>query len=230
MPTPQRFRAILLDAVGTTIYPAKDVSRTYAEYGRRHGSALNADAIRGRFRETFRRQEELDRAHGHATSEPRERERWRAIVGDVFLDVENLDRLFQELWEHFASPGAWRAFPDVGPFLAAAGERGIQVILASNFDARLRGIVPGLPDLQGVSGIAISSEIGWKKPSREFYRHILSEWGLAPQEVLAVGDDRTNDYDGARAAGMTSYLVDRSVQSGGEFSVRSLDQLIPMLG
>lgn len=56
-------------------------------------------------------------------------------------------------------------------------------------------------------GIFISSEVGYKKPSKEFYDTLLSTYGLKPEECLMVGNDESADIQGAHLAGMDSLYL-----------------------
>jgi putative hydrolase of the HAD superfamily len=217
-------RVILLDAVGTTIHPAEDVGVTYWQFGNDHGSELSQEAVRLRFHQAFRRADPMD-----MTSEEIESQRWRAIVAEVFADVGDTEALFLDLWQHYAEPASWRVYGDVAPFLCTVLDRNIRVILASNFDVRLRMIVQGLPELGGINHLAISSEVGWKKGPM-FFRKVLQEFGVAAHEAVVIGDDPIADYHIAREAGLTSYLVDRSGTSSELGTVSSLIEVIPKLG
>jgi putative hydrolase of the HAD superfamily len=202
-------RAILLDAVGTTIVPASPVSQTYHLFGRRHGSRLELQETGTRFREAFRIEDEIDRAAGYVTSEARERDRWRKIVQAVFSDVKDWQGLFEELWSHFAQPQTWQPVPDAVRFIQETVAKGIRIVLASNFDQRLRTIVSAFAELSALEGLAISSEIGWRKPAPRFYLAVLDRLCLRPEEVLSLGDDEVNDVQGAMAAGLQARLVRR---------------------
>jgi len=46
-----------------------------------------------------------------------------------------------------------------------------------------------------------SSDVGWAKPSAEFFTHVVDQLGADPDEVLFVDDSQAN-VDGARAAGL----------------------------
>ena len=56
-------------------------------------------------------------------------------------------------------------------------------------------------------GIFISSEVGFKKPSKEFYDALLKTYGLNPAECLMVGNDESADIQGAHLAGMDSLYI-----------------------
>lgn len=201
-----RIRAWFFDAVGTLIHPEPPAATVYAEVGRRHGSLLDAAVIAARFREAFCIEEEADRQAEWRTSERREVERWRRIVAGVLDDVRDRERCFEELWDHFARPEVWRCNPDAAAVLA--GGDGMVLGVASNFDSRLRTVLAGMPELRPLRHVIVSSEVGWRKPAGRFFEEVVRASGSRPQEVLLVGDDPENDYEGALAVGLAAVLYD----------------------
>jgi putative hydrolase of the HAD superfamily len=206
-PLPAGVRVVAFDAVGTLIHPEPPATAVYAAVGARFGSRRTVAEIAERFRTAFRREEDWDRQHGWRTSEAREHERWRRIVAAVLDDVADAAGCFRELFDHFARPDAWRCGPEVGPVLTALAGHGLHLVIASNYDQRLRTVAAGLPDLGSIERIVISSEVRWRKPAPEFFRALMDGLGCAPAEVLHVGDDPVNDYDGACAAGLRAVVV-----------------------
>jgi putative hydrolase of the HAD superfamily len=207
-------RAVAFDAVGTLITPDPPVQLVYFDVGRRHGSHLSVETIRGRFRDAFRAEEERDRTAGWRTGPDRELDRWRRIVSTVLDDVNDTEGCFRELWDHFARPTAWRCLPDVGPVIAELSRRGLVVGLASNFDGRLRDVAAGLPELRPVGPIVVSAEVGRRKPAAEFFAAVVHGFDCAPGEVLLVGDDFENDYVGATAAGLKALFLGHTERAG----------------
>lgn len=207
MPTP-RIRAVVFDAVGTLIEPSPPAADVYARFGAQFGSNVAAEESRRRFPAAFAGQEKLDAdQRGGATSETRERERWRTIVTQVLDDVVDADALFAALWEHFARPESWRAIEGAADLLSRIQDAGLTVAVASNFDARLRGVWAGLPALPRDVELFISSEVGRRKPHLEFFAHIERRLKIPGKSILLVGDDPKNDLSGAQAAGWRAVLV-----------------------
>lgn len=223
---PPTCRAVLFDAVGTLLHPEPSAGAVYAEAGRQFGSRLAGEVIAARFRRAFGRQEELDGAAGHRTDETRELARWRAIVAEVLDDVNERESCFHHLYQHFARPAAWRVDAAAGPVLESLQARGLALGFASNFDHRLRDVVTGLPELTPLRHLIISSEIGWRKPAVEFFQAICRTVGHHPSEVLIVGDDLANDYDGARNAGLPAVLLDATGRSSHAGAIACLSELL----
>ena len=240
-----RIRWIVFDCVGTLITPDPPVHEAYARIGARHGSSIGADQIANRFRTVFRATEaedrealsqttQPDRFACRETSESIERRRWQRIVQAVIDDVDG-DSCFEELFGYFGLPEAWRVFEDVSDSIQVLQRRGLQVAVASNFDARLHDVFDGLASMRDFSRRYVSSLIGFRKPDRRFYEHVISDLGCEPSEVLFVGDDRLNDFEGALHSGCRALHLVRDHQSAEPPSarpgdcIRSLSELTKFL-
>lgn len=218
----QPVRAIVFDAVGTLIQACPPVAVAYAQQASRFGVHELEAVIRARFGQIFAEQDALDQRDGNRTSEARERERWRAIVAHVFPEVGDPQGLYAALWSYFGEPSSWALFDDVAPLWSHLPQRGMRLALASNFDSRLHAICRGLPPLDTGLEVFVSSELGVRKPGPEFFAQIAAQLELDPGAILMVGDDLTNDYQGALAAGWQSVLIDRQQSTS---AVSSTDRL-----
>jgi putative hydrolase of the HAD superfamily len=213
---------VYFDAVGTLIHPEPSAADAYHAAGQKYGSRLDRAEVRRRFGVAFRREEMIDAGRGWVTDEAREEQRWRDIVTAVLADVTKPEECFRDLYAHFARPTAWRCAADAARVLAALIAAGYCIGIASNFDARLRGVVAGLPELAGVPlDLVISSECGWRKPAPQFFARLADG---RPHEVLLIGDDVDNDLIGAQNAGMHALLLDP--QGDGQSCLRALEELI----
>jgi putative hydrolase of the HAD superfamily len=215
-------RAVFFDAVGTLIEPHPGAVDVYFDAGRRHGSRLSREEIATRFRNAFCREDEFDRANGWRTDEAREERRWRDIVRFVLDDVSDSDSCFRELWDHFADPQSWRCLDGAEEVLAELERRGYLIGMASNFDGRLRKVAAAKTALRPVRRLVVSSEVGRRKPSREFFEEVVRVSGVGANHILFVGDDPVNDEEGARAAQMRVLLLD---SLGGDGKLTSLAEL-----
>jgi putative hydrolase of the HAD superfamily len=201
-------RAIFFDAVGTLIHADPSAVQVYADAGRRFGSRHNQADIARRFQFAFQQEETIDRTLGLRTSEEREWHRWRAIVAHVLDDVHDSEGAFAFLHRYFAQPQAWKLNQEAVFVLRHLRASGCMLGMISNFDRRLREVAAGWPELAPLEHLIISSEVGWRKPAAEIFGELCRRTGLLPQQVLVVGDDPVNDYDGALASGLHGVLFD----------------------
>jgi putative hydrolase of the HAD superfamily len=200
-------RAVFFDAVGTVLFPNPSAPSVYAEVARRGD-------LDERFVQAYRIEEAIDRSTGWVVSEERERRRWRNIVFASPAGASDLDARFEELFLHFALPTSWILGPDVGPTIDVLIERGIAVGMGSNYDSRLHSVVAGFPELEPLRNrTVVSSEVGFRKPSAEFFREVIRKAGCEAREILFVGDDLDNDYRGALAVGIHPLLLDTRLES-----------------
>ncbi|MEV0583639.1 HAD family hydrolase [Nonomuraea sp. NPDC050310] len=98
-------------------------------------------------------------------------------------------------------------YPDVREGLAALRAAGFQVIIAGNqpveaFEALRLMELP-------VDSVHTSDGWGVAKPAPEFFAKVAAVAGVAPGEILYVGDRLDNDVRPARAAGMRTALLRR---------------------
>ena len=207
MSKPISVGAVFLDAVGTVLDPCPTVRRAYWEAGKRHGHDASELEIGQRFNRVFREQESQDRNKGLRTDEQREEQRWRGIVSATLPGIPDPDACYRELHDHFARADSWRLLPGAVELFALLDEMGIVSGIASNFDSRLHGIIQNSQLKHHVRHVVVSSEIGWRKPAREFFLHLCEITGLPAQNILMVGDDQENDVNGPRGIGMPSILV-----------------------
>lgn len=101
-----------------------------------------------------------------------------------------------------------RVYDGVKEALAELKNRGKGVYLLSNAqtdftrpEIEMMGLTKYFDD------IFISSEAGYKKPSKEFYDRLISRFGLNPKNCLMVGNDETADIQGAIMSGMDSLYL-----------------------
>jgi putative hydrolase of the HAD superfamily len=204
---------VTLDAAGTLITVAEPVARTYADLARRHGGDLSVEKLAEGFRRVFpamppmafTASDEDELAHA-------ERRWWKDLVQQVVSgagDVRDFDGYFDDLFAHYASAAAWRAYPEVPDVLGSLRRRGLRTAVVSNFDSRLEPILAGLGIEPLVDLVVYSTRCGAAKPHRRIFHHTLAALGAEPHTALHVGDNPIADYHGALSAGMTALLLDR---------------------
>ena len=101
-----------------------------------------------------------------------------------------------------------RLFDGVIEMLDGLKAAGKNIYLLSNAQALFTRAELQMTGLEGYfDGILLSSDAGYKKPSKEFYSLLAERFGTMPQESLMVGNDDVADCHGAAAAGMDSLYI-----------------------
>jgi len=227
-------RWVVFDAVGTLIEPVPRVAVAYHDVGTRLGSRLDLEEVGRRFRLAFRNSETDGFPNGPVagsmvSSDAIEEARWRWIVGEVFTDVEDRERCFRELWDHFAAHSSWRCFEDVGQAIARLRTAGFQLAVASNFDRRLHPVCDSLPDLNPIELRLVSAEVGYRKPAPEFYAALIDRCACPPNQILMIGDSYEHDVQGPEAAGLRALHLERRQAQSQPNQLRSLFELVEHL-
>lgn len=162
-----------------------------------------------------------------------ERGFWRRFVQEVFTRVGGgalPEELLEELVVHFARPESWTLYPEVLEVLEALRASGLKLLVVSNWDSTLPALLDRLDLTRRFDGVVVSALVGASKPAREIFDAALDLAGVAAQEVLHVGDSPSEDYEGARRAGLPALLLDRAgVAESGFESIRSLQEILPRI-
>ncbi|MEV8508312.1 HAD family hydrolase [Actinoplanes sp. NPDC051475] len=135
------------------------------------------------------------------------RRRLRDFLGTTAADAE-LDDIFAGYLHHYEA--AWRAYDDVPDALRAIAEAGLATAVLTNGSTVQQRKKLERTGLGGRVGPVFTVEdLGAAKPDPAAFARACSRWGLAPAEVLSVGDDHAYDVAAARAAGLRAAHLDR---------------------
>lgn len=217
-------QAVTFDVGGTLMKPWPSVGHVYAEVAARHGlKEVSPEVLNRRFAAAWRELKNFNHS----------REEWAALVDQTFGGAGKRppgESFFDELYNRFGEPEAWRIFEDVAPTLDDLAARGINLGIISNWDERLRPLLERLKLAGYFQTITISCEVGFTKPSPVIFEHTAKKLGLAPQLILHVGDSLESDVAGAKSAGFEALLVDRGAGETQEGRIRSLRELEWLVG
>lgn len=124
-------------------------------------------------------------------------------------------------------------YPDARPCLAALKDAGYVVGIAGNQTSRAGRLLHelNLP----VDWICTSDDWGAEKPSSQFFKAMIEQCGLPPEQIAYVGDRLDNDIKPALAAGLVPVFIRRGpwghqadgdlALSGVPIQLRSLEDL-----
>lgn len=209
-------RTIFFDAAGTLFHLPRGVGWHYRTVLLRHGCDLAEEASGRAFGEVWKAMPA--RESSRSRREDDDREWWRVLVERVLdrcgVTASDLDRsaYFEELYAEFTKSGVWALYPEVKETLLFLSER-YRLGIISNFDGRLRPILRDLGISEFFEPVIISSEVGAEKPDAWIFQQALKHSAVAPEAALHVGDDPVRDWEGAAAAGLHVFQLDRPANS-----------------
>jgi putative hydrolase of the HAD superfamily len=220
-------RAVLLDVDFTLAQPGPLLRADgYAKAAANHGLELDVarydDARLGAWADV-ERHPELDH----------DEEIWVRFTEDVLRGMGGAGPRIRDValeilrgWEEHAN---FELYDDVLPAIAELRAHGLRLGLVSNASRDLEAFSRhhGLD----VDAWISSGSHGKVKPSPTIFRAVLELLDAAPEESAMVGDQPSDDVDGARAIGMRAFLLDREGRyPGRDDTLGSLAELPGALG
>jgi putative hydrolase of the HAD superfamily len=209
-PHPPPVSALLLDALGTLVALEPPAPRLRAELFERFGidvSDQQAQAAIGAEIAYYRAH--LDEGvDGSSLADLRAR--CAKVVRDALPPSASLSRVdTPALTKALLASIRFSAFDDARPALLAARRRGLTVVVASNWDVSLHGVLERVGLAELLDGIVTSAEAGARKPAPAVFERALALAGARAGDAVHVGDSLEEDVAGARAAGIEPVFLSR---------------------
>jgi putative hydrolase of the HAD superfamily len=198
-------QAVLFDLDFTLAKPGPDLGpEGYQRMGRRFGLELEP----GLYKEA--RAKAVEGLHKHPDFRHDE-EIWVAFTERIIRGMGgNTDRAYDlavemtKAWEHAHN---FDLFDDVPPVLENLRTHGLKLGIVSNTG---RDVDEFLAHHKLRFDAALSSKVHGKvKPHPTIFQAVLDRLGVPAESAAMVGDSPEDDLEGARALGMTAFLVDR---------------------
>jgi len=228
-------RAVVLDIDGTLCSLTHGVGTIYHDLLRERGLVSDSAALEAAVRQVWPRFQEtyLNTRDDYRTTHAREREVWfefvRRVCAAAHIPYGTDHAVVEFIYEAFASRAYRRVEPGAIDFLRRAHARGLILAAASNNDPRSKVMVRELGLDVYLSRVLVAGDLGWKKPSPNFYHALSTRIAVPPANILHVGNDRALDVEAAIHLGFSAVLY--APQGGAPSpSVASFSELGDMLG
>ena len=131
---------------------------------------------------------------------------WKTIFQDLFPN--NLAAALH-MWELFKHGYFDSLFPDTLPILQRLQQRGVPMGVLSNYGAHLLYTLYKLNIYDYFEFVIVSSLVGVAKPDPGIFEIAVEKAGVPPEKILYVGDNLTDDIDGAKNVGIDAVLINR---------------------
>jgi putative hydrolase of the HAD superfamily len=219
-------RAILLDALGTLVALEPPAPVLGALLRERHGIEVSPeDAQRAMGAEMRHYSEQCVRAADNASLTALREECAAIIAGELALALPP-----SELVATLLASVRFHAFPEVPATLARWRAAGVRLVVASNWDVSLHGVLRATGLRERLDGVVTSAEVGAAKPAPELFAAALEVAGAAADSAIHIGDSLVEDVEGARAAGIDPvWLARDGAVAGAPAGTRvigALDELV----
>jgi putative hydrolase of the HAD superfamily len=207
-------RAVFFDAAGTLVHPHPSPEAIIAGVLERlapEALPVDARALAAHLEAGMIAR----RRAGRLVHYPAEaaREFWRAAYLAFFADrlpPARAAAVADGLLAAFTDRRAWALYPDVRPALAALRRQGLILGLLSNWEEWLDELLVALAVRDAFDHVLVSGELGLEKPDPAIFERALALAGVAPAELVYVGDSLHHDIEPCLALGIRAVLIDRA--------------------
>ncbi|XP_069868084.1 haloacid dehalogenase-like hydrolase domain-containing protein 3 [Dipodomys merriami] len=237
-----QIRLLTWDVKDTLVRLRRPVGEEYATKARAHGLAVEPTALGRAFGQAYKAQSHNLPNYGLSQGLT-SRQWWLDVVLQTFhlagvQDAQAVAPIATQLYEDFSSPSTWQVLEGAETTLKGCRKRGLKLAVVSNFDRRLEDILVGLGLREHFDFVLTSEATGWPKPDPRIFHEALRLAQMEPAVAAHIGDNYHCDYQGARAAGMHSFLIagpaplDPVIRNSvpEEHLLPSLSHLLPALG
>lgn len=162
------------------------------------------------------------------------RDGWRALLErHATRDDAAADAAYEEYEATW--PGLMRLFEESLHVLQAVQARFPMILLTNGNTAHQRMKIEAHDLARWFRHVVVSEEVGLVKPDPAIFVHALAPLGTRPEAAVHIGDMRSQDIAGARAAGWQSAWVNRrgapaDDEHEPDAEIRSLRELLDLLG
>ncbi|HET9326491.1 MAG TPA: HAD family hydrolase [Candidatus Eisenbacteria bacterium] len=220
--------AVVFDAGGTLV---RLDFEWMAEALTRIGVNTEASTLRRAEVEGRRRYDASQRAGRHDASPLGGPGDVRAYLGGMLhhahVPAEKIDGAVDAFLAHEKANGLWaRPMEGAREAIDATSELGLRRAVVSNSDGRAEWHLRHSGVLDGIEFVVDSHLVGLEKPDPAIFRLALDRLKIPAERALYVGDIRSVDERGSRAAGMHFVLIDPSGDyAGATPSIRAIADL-----
>ena len=166
--------------------------------------------------------------HGRMTVDAARIERFRRLLalGDVPDAAERAApaaRCYREAYER-----GWQPVAGAAELLCALKAARVWVgVVTNNIVSEQRKKLDRCELGVCVDALVTSEEVGVQKPAVEIFQVALAHAKASPDEAVMIGDNWSNDIEGARAAGIRPIWLNRTGAPSPDSTVAELRSLLP---
>jgi putative hydrolase of the HAD superfamily len=201
-----RFEAVTLDAMGTLVSIAPPGPRLQRSLARRFGREIDLARCESAMRAEMRHY----RAHCTGARDASSLAALRLDCASLLADALAIDVPGADILPSLTDAISFLAYEDALPALGRLAAAGLKLAVIANWDVSLPDVLARLGLAEPFGVIVTAAAVGATKPDARPFQAALEQLGAEAGRSVHVGDDPVTDIAGARAAGMSAVLLDRS--------------------
>jgi len=201
-----RFEAVTFDAMGTLVSLAPPGPRLQRSLARRLGREVELARCEGAMRVEMRHY----RAHCTEACDASSLAALRLECASLLADALAIDVSGADVLPSLTDAISFLAYEDARPVLDELTGAGFKLAVIANWDISLRDVLARLGLADPFEVIVTAAAVGAAKPDMRPFQTALERLGVSAEQCMHVGDDPVTDIAGARAAGLSAVLLDRS--------------------
>ena len=165
---------------------------------------------------------------GRMTVDSARIERFRRLlalgdVPDAAVRAVGAARCYRQAYER-----GWQPVAGASELLRALKAAGVWVgVVTNNIVSEQRKKLDRCELGVCVDALVTSEEVGVQKPAVEIFQVALAQANASPDEAVMIGDNWSNDIEGARAAGIRPIWLNRSGEPSPDPAVAEVRSLLP---
>lgn len=207
-------KLVTFDATNTLIRVIGSVGQQYTHISKLYGVNADDKVLNLAFKNSWHQMNTEFPNYG-STQGMTSREWWRRIVtqsltaacGQQKLKANTMAQIASHLYLHFCTNKGWEVIPGTHEALTLLKEKDLKLGVISNYDERLTKVLLNLALIHYFDFVVMSSTEKVAKPDPRIFHKALELASVSSSETIHVGDDPTNDYFGAKNAGLNSLLL-----------------------
>jgi putative hydrolase of the HAD superfamily len=199
-------QAVTFDAMGTLVSIAPPAPRLQESLARRLGQYVDLTRCESAMRAEMRHY----RAHCIAAHDASSLAALRLECASLLADALAIDVSGSDILPSLTDSITFLAYDDARPLLDRLKAAGVRLAVVANWDVSLPDVLARLGLADPFEVIVTAAAIGAAKPDARPFQAALERLGSDAAQTVHVGDDPVTDIAGARAAGLSAVLLDRS--------------------
>ena len=140
---------------------------------------------------------------------------WWEYYEDYFCEILSLfgigaqqsKNIASEFRAEYMDKTKWHLFSDILPLLKKSQQNGFTNIILSNHIPELETIVDYLGISELFFKIYSSGLLGYEKPNKEIFNHVVNDLGIERKNIIMIGDNYRADIGGALRSQIKAILV-----------------------